>query len=106
MGDRRGADAALGAHHRDDAADRLGAGPRNRCEIACDEFDHAERPDQIFAHSARHQLAIEHDVVDLAENDDFGAGVAILRELVELIDQHVAVGGRLEDDDVGVGALR
>ena len=34
VGDGRGADAALGADHRDDAAERLGAGRRNRCETA------------------------------------------------------------------------
>ena len=61
------------------------------------EFDDAERPNEIFAHPARDQLAIEDDVVDLAEDDDFRAGVAKLRKFIELLDQRVSVCGRLEN---------
>ena len=74
--DGRGADAALGADDRDDAAERLGAGRAEQMGHRLDEIDHAERRDQIFADPARDQLAIEDDVVDLAEDDDLGARVA------------------------------
>ena len=101
MGDGGGADAALGADDRDHPPERLGAGHAEQLGYRLDEVDDAERRHQIFADSARHQLPVENDVVELAENDDLGAGVAIFGELVELREQRVAVGGRLEHDDVG-----
>ena len=101
MGDRRSADAALGADHRDDAAERFGPGNAEQVGDGLDEFDRGERRDEIFADAARHQLAVEDDVVDPAEHDDLGARVAEVRQLLELLDQQIAVGGRLEHDDVG-----
>ena len=60
----------------------------------------ADRRDQIFADAAPDQLAIEHDVVEVADHDDPRAGVADLGELIEAVEQFVAAAVRLDDDDV------
>ena len=98
--DGRGADAALGADHRDHAADRLGV---RRGEQAADRAHHVERADrrdQVVADAAPHQLAIEHDVVVPADHDHPGAGVADLGERVEAGEQVLAAALRFEHDDV------
>ena len=85
----------------------LALGPRNRLRNRRDEIDDAERPHQIFAHPARNELPVEHDVVDLAEHDDLGARVAILREFVKLLEQQISrppCASRMMT--LGVGALR
>ena len=105
--DGRGADAALGADDRDGAADRLGVGRENSPQIARTTSMRADRRDQVFADAAAHQLAVEHDVVDVADHDDVGAGVADLGELVEA--GRACRRARLSDSIMmtfGVGELR
>ena len=83
MRDGRGADAALGADHSDDAAERLGIGRREQAADRAHDVERGDRRDQIFADAAAHQLAIEQHVVDAADDDDAGAGVADLGQLIE-----------------------
>ena len=82
MGDRRSAGAALGADEGDDLADRLGSGAGVETGNRADEIEYRERRDEIFADAARHQLAIEHDVVHAAGHDDLGSGIAKFGERV------------------------
>src|SRR4029079_1833729 len=71
VGNGRSADAALGADHGDDAAERLGveAGGKQPADRT-HHVQRGDRPDEIFADTAADQLAIEHDVVDAAHHDD------------------------------------
>src|SRR5262249_53853832 len=99
VGDGGGADAAFGADDGDDAPHSLGF---RRGEQVADRAHHVERgdrPDQIVADAAAHQLAIQRDVVDAADYHDAGAGVADRSELVEPGQDVVAAFG-LEDDDI------
>ena len=105
--DGRSADAALGADHRDDPAERLGARRAEQMGDRLDEFDDAERRDQIFADPARDQLAIENDVVELAKDDDLGAGVAdIARVRRAARSARLGLAGASSTITLGVGALR
>ena len=65
-----------------------------------DEVERADRRDQIVADAAAHQLAVEHDVVEVADRDHARAGVADLGEHIEPVEQFVAAAIRLDDDDV------
>ena len=85
--DRRGADAALGADDRERAPDRLGVGRVEQAGNRADEIDRADRRDQIVADAAPHHLAIEHDVVEMADRDHARAGVADLGEHIEAGEQ-------------------
>ena len=76
VGDGGGADAALGADDGDDAADRLGFRRREQAADRAHDVDGADRRDHVVADAAADQLAIEHDVVDAADHDHAGAGVA------------------------------
>ena len=98
--DRRGADAALGADHRERAADRLGVGRVEQAGDRADEVERADRRDQVVADAAPHHLAIEHDVVEMADHDHARAGVADLGERIEPVEQLLAAAVRLDDDDV------
>ena len=79
MRNRRGADAALGAHYRDDAAETAGAWCYIELGEAAQQVQRSQRRDQILADAAAHQVAIELHVVDVADHDDLGAGVAAFR---------------------------
>ena len=83
VGDGGGADAAFGADHRDDAADRLGVRRREQSANRAHDVERADRRDQVVADAAPDQLAVEHDVVDAADHDDARAGVADFGELIE-----------------------
>ena len=99
VGDGGRADAALGADHGDDPADRLGFRRREQAADRAHDVDRADRRDDVVADAAAHQLAIERDVVDAADHDDAGAGVADGREMVEAGQDVVAAFG-FEDDHV------
>ncbi len=77
------ADAALGADHGDDAADRLGFRRREQPADRADDVDGADRRDQIIADAAPRQVAVQRHVVDAADNDHARAGVANFGELIE-----------------------
>ncbi len=98
--DGGGADAAFGADHGDDAADRLGVGLREQPADRAHDVDGADRRDQIVADAAPRQLAIERHVVDAADDDHARAGVADFGELVEPVQDFVGMVFRLEHDDV------
>ena len=95
VGDGGGADAALGADHGDDAADRLGVGRGEQAADRAHHVDRADRRDQVVADAAPDQLAVEHDVVGPADHDDAGAGVAELGERIEAGQDAVAAAVRL-----------
>ena len=65
-----------------------------------DEIERGERPDEIVADATIHQLAIEHDVVDAADDDDLRAGIAIFGEHVERLDELGPLGGAFDHDDI------
>ena len=96
-----GADAALGADHRDDAPQRFRVRSVVEMRDVLNVGQHLERRHDIIADAARGQHAIERDVVLVADDDDLGAGVAIFRQVVETGDQAGAVGDRLDDDEIG-----
>ena len=86
VGDRGGADAALGADHRQDLADRLGVrGVEQRADRA-HHVDGGDRRDQVVADAAPDQLAIEQHVVVAADDDDPRAGVADIGQRVEPVE--------------------
>ena len=85
VADGRRADAALGADEgdrRDRRGSRLGIvveiGDRSPSAAS------ARSAHQIFADAALQQLAIEHDVVDVADDEHLGARVADLGQPIEL----------------------
>ncbi len=94
------ADAALGADHGDDAADRLGVRRREQSADRAHDVDGADRRDQVVADAAPRQLAIERDVVDAADHDHPRAGVADLGELIEPGQDVVGALLGLDEDDV------
>src|SRR5262249_61765037 len=98
--DRGGADAALGSDHRDGAADRPRVGRGEQAGHRAHHVEHADRRHQVVAHPTAHQLAVEHDVIELADDDDAGAGVAYVGERIEAGQQVVTAAFRLDDDDV------
>ena len=99
VGDGGGADAALGADHRDDASDRLGFRRREQVADRAYHVDRHDRRDDVVADAAAHQFAIERDVVDAADHDHAAAGVADGGKLVEP-GENVAAALGLDDDDV------
>ena len=104
--DGGGADAALGADDRDDAADRLGVRRREQSADRAHHVERADRRDQIVADAAPRELAIKQDVVEPADDDDARAGVAHLGKLIEAGRRS---SPRLSDSMMmtfGVGAVR
>ncbi len=93
--------AALGAHERDDPTERrLGRIAAHRGD-RLEDLLRRERRHQIVAHSLLNQGAIYLHVVFLAQDHDLRAGLAHLRQAVDLLQHGVAVLGRLDDDQVG-----
>ena len=97
VGDRRGADPAFGADHRDDAAERISAGNGIELGNRPDEIENPEWCDEIFADAARHQIAIENNVVDASRDDDLGPGIAEFRQGIEMLDERVAIHRRIRE---------
>jgi hypothetical protein len=100
VGDDRRADPALGADHGENLADRLGVRRVEQSAYRADNVDGRDRRNQIVADAAPDQLAVEHDVVVAANDDDAGARVADIGELVEARQNAVAVIFRFENHDV------
>ena len=90
----------------DDAADRLGFRRREQAADRAHDVERVDRRDDVVADAAAHQFAIQRDVVDAADHDDAGAGVANGRKLVEPGQDIVAALG-FQDDHVrrGRGAI-
>src|SRR5262249_43025818 len=99
VSDGRGADASLGADHRDDAADRLRLRGRVQGADGAHHVDDGHRGDDVFADATPHEFAVEHDVVDTAEDNDARAGVADASEFFEAAENIAAPVG-LEHDNV------
>ena len=100
MGNGGRADAALGADHGDDAANRLGVRRREQPAHRANDLQRADRRDQVVAHAPSHQLAIERDVVHAADDDDPGAGIAVIGKLIETVEDVVVAAFGFQDDDV------
>ncbi len=83
MSDGGSADAAFGADHGDDAADRFSIGRREQPANRAHDVDGADRRDQVVTYPAARQLAIERYVIDAADHDNARAGVADFGKLVE-----------------------
>ena len=101
VGDGGGADAALGADDRDDPPDRLGVGRRKQPADRAHHVERADRRDQVVAHTAARELAIEQNVVVAADHDHPRTGVAHLGERIEAAEHVVATAFGLDDDDIG-----
>ena len=83
VGDHRGADAALAADEGDGAAERLGGAVDVEVGDRLDDPHQIDGRHQVFADAAVGQTAVEFDVVDVADDDDLGAGVADVGEAIE-----------------------
>ncbi|MGY4413576.1 hypothetical protein ACVWW4_005312 [Bradyrhizobium sp. LB7.1] len=83
MRDGGGADATLGADHRDDAAGDDGFGRREQAADRADDVERFDRSHHIIVDAAAHQLAIGRGVVGIADHDHTGAGIADAGEVVE-----------------------
>ena len=101
MSDGGGADAALGADHRDDAADRFGVGRGEQAANRAHHVDGADRRNHVVADAAPNQLAVERDIVGPADHDDAGAGVAEFGQRIEAGQDAVAAAFRFQHDDIG-----
>ena len=101
MSDGGGADAALGADHRDDAADRFGVGRGEQAADRAHHVDGADRRNHVVADAAPNQLAIERDVVGPSDHNDASAGVAIFGKRIEAGQDAVAATVRFQHDDIG-----
>ena len=97
---RRGADAALGADHREDAADRLGVRRDEEPAHRAHHVEGSDRRDQVVADATPGQFAIKRHVVDAPDNHDAGTGVADLGEFVERGQDFVGALVGFDDDDV------
>lgn len=89
----------LRTDHSDDAADGFGFGCREQIADRADHVDRLHRRDRVITDAAADQLAVQRDIVDLADHDHPRPGIAHRRELVET-GQHVAARVGLEHDDV------
>ncbi len=88
---RRSADAAFGADHGQDLADRLGVRGVEQDADRPDHVDGGERGDQIFTDAAADQVAIEQHVIVPSDDDDARAGIADVGEFVEARQDALAV---------------
>jgi hypothetical protein len=101
VSDGRGADAALGADHGDDAANRLCVGRGKQSADRAHHVDGADRGYHVVTDAAPHQLPIERDVVGPPDDDDAGAGVAELGERIQASEDAVAAAVGLQHDHIG-----
>ena len=100
VGDGARADAALGADKGEDAADLAGLGIGIEGADRLDDVKRPKRCHEIFAHPRTDQLAIEQDVIDMADDDDLGRGIADIGEMGELGQYPVASAFGLDHQDV------
>ena len=84
-------------------------GPRSRVAVEArqglDDLEHADGGDQILADAAAQELAIEHDVVEMADDHDFGGGVAKPGQAIEFREHGGAVEQGFDDDEIGRGGV-
>ena len=69
MGDRRGADASLGARDGDDAPDRLCIGCAIEATNGAHHLHRADGSNQVIADPATKELAVKHHVVVTPDDD-------------------------------------
>jgi len=62
-------------------------------------IDGVHRPDDVVVDAAAHQFAIRRDIVDAADHDDAGSGIAHGREFIEA-GQDIAAAFGFQDDHV------
>ena len=98
--DGRGAHAALDARDRHRLARerrfRIGEQRRDRA----DHLHRIDRRNEVFRNAAAHQLAIEPDVVGLAQHDDLDVLVAVLGQRIEIGQQLARIARALDDQQV------
>ena len=100
VGDGGGADATLGANHGKRATDRIGIGRGENAGHRADDILAFDRRDQIVGDAATDQVAIELHVVETADDDHLGAGIAAFRQPVEAVEQFLAHAGVLDQHHV------
>ncbi len=89
--DGRCADAALGADDRDGAADRLRARRVKQVRDRLDDVQGVDGRDQVVAHAAAREFAVEQHVVDVADDEHLRARVADLGQAVEVGEERLPV---------------
>ena len=103
MSHRAGADATLGADEGNDAAKRRGL--RILVQIG-DRLDHlhlVQRRHEIFADALPDEFAVEDHIIQVADDDDLGVGLADLGQFAKLSQDHIARAMRLDQQHVGRG---
>jgi len=93
------ADAAFRADDGNDPADRLRLRRRKQAANRAHHVQGVDRGDDVVADAAANQLAIQRDVVDAADHDHAGTGIANRRELIEA-SKNIAAALGFQDDDV------
>jgi hypothetical protein len=93
--------SALRADKGDGLADRPYFRIAIQARQGLDDLEHAYGSDQILADAAAQELAIEHDVVEMADDHDLGGGVAEPRQAIEFREHGVAIEHGLDDDEIG-----
>ncbi len=101
VGDGRGADATFCANESDGTADRIGLGIDEDGRDDTHDVGHRYRRDDILRNTRPDQLAVKPDIVVMADDHDFGAWIAIFRQLPKCFDQFVRLAARLQNDQVG-----
>ena len=100
VGDHRRADATLGADEGNRMAERTGGAIDVEVGNRLDDLHQADGRHQILADAALSKSAVELDVVDVADDDYLGAGVADFRQTIELGLEVIALQFALDDDQV------
>ncbi len=101
VGDGRRPDPAPRPDDRDGTADRPRVGCREQARHRAHHVEHGDRRHEVVAHAAAHELAVEHNVVELADHQHARAGVAHFSQRIEAADQIVAAAFQFDDHDVG-----
>src|SRR4029078_11217121 len=66
---------------------------------------HLDQRHHIFADAAAHELAVEHHVVDVTNDNHFGTRIADLRKPVELADNFLSSVQRFNNDQIRRGGI-
>src|SRR6185312_10729261 len=100
VGDGRGTNPALGSDEGDGAAHRIGLGIDEDGRYDRYDIGHRNGRHYVFGNAGAHQLAVEPDVVVMADDDDLRTRVADFRKLPERVEQFLRLAPRFQDDEV------
>ena len=101
VGDRRGSDPALCADESNGPPDWFALGINKDARYDRDYVCQRNRGDHILRNAGPDEIAVERDVVVMADYDDFRARIAIFGELPEAFEQLTRLAAGLDDDQIG-----